>query len=96
MSNAPYVTTNKARWGLRMGDNKLIDEMIKDGLWDAFNNYHMGITAENVAERFNVTRQDQDEVGVASHIKLLKPLRAVLSKKKLFLLPLKVKRRCSC
>ena len=55
MSNAPYVTSNKARWGLRMGDSKLTDEMIKDGLWDAFNNYHMGITAENIAEEFNVT-----------------------------------------
>ena len=76
MSNAPYVTTNKARWGLRMGDNKLIDEMIKDGLWDAFNNYHMGITAENVAERFNVTRQDQDEVGVASQHKAIAAIKS--------------------
>ena len=66
MSNAPYVTSNKARWGLRMGDSKLTDEMIKDGLWDAFNNYHMGITAENIAEEFNVTREEQDEVSLRS------------------------------
>ena len=66
MSNAPYVTSNKARWGLRMGDSKLTDEMIKDGLWDAFNNYHMGITAENIAEQFNVTREEQDEVSLRS------------------------------
>lgn len=46
MSNAPFVTSGKARWGLRMGDSKLVDVMIKDGLWDAFNNYHMGITSE--------------------------------------------------
>ena len=50
MSQAPYLV-QKARWGYRMGDGKLVDEMIKDGLWDAFNNYHMGITAENVAEK---------------------------------------------
>lgn len=66
MSNAPFVTSGKARWGLRMGDSKLTDVMIKDGLWDAFNNYHMGITSENVAEKFGVTRQDQDEVSVRS------------------------------
>ena len=63
MSNAPFVTSGKARWGLRMGDSKLVDVMIKDGLWDAFNNYHMGITSENVAEKFGVTREDQDEVS---------------------------------
>lgn len=66
MTNAPFATTAKARWGLRMGDTKLVDIMIKDGLWDAFNNYHMGITSENVAERFNVTREEQDEVSVRS------------------------------
>lgn len=66
MSNAPFVTSGKARWGLRMGDSKLVDVMIKDGLWDAFNNYHMGITSENVAEKFGVTREDQDEVSARS------------------------------
>ena len=48
MSMAPFLLPS-ARWGARMGDNKMVDEMIKDGLWDAFNNYHMGVTAENVA-----------------------------------------------
>lgn len=66
MSNAPFVTSGKARWGLRMGDSTLTDVMIKDGLWDAFNQYHMGITSENVAEKFNVTREEQDEVSVRS------------------------------
>lgn len=65
MSNAPYLIT-KGRWGVRMGDDKLVDEMIKDGLWDAFNNYHMGITAENVAEKFNITREDQDKLATVS------------------------------
>lgn len=67
MSNAPYVTSAKARWGLRMGDAQLTDVMIKDGLWCAFNDYHMGITAENVAEEFGVTRQVQDQTAYASH-----------------------------
>ena len=49
MSAAPFVS-NDARWGARMGDKKLVDEMIKDGLWDAFNNYHMGTTAENICD----------------------------------------------
>lgn len=59
MSQAPYLVPN-GRWGQRMGDGKLVDEMIKDGLWDAFNQYHMGITAENVAEQWNITREEQD------------------------------------
>ncbi|WBW50273.1 acetyl-CoA C-acetyltransferase [Peptoniphilus equinus] len=65
MSMAPYILPN-ARWGARMGDAKMVDSMIKDGLWDAFNDYHMGITAENVAEQFNVTREDQDKLATAS------------------------------
>ncbi|MCM8711199.1 acetyl-CoA C-acetyltransferase [Clostridium sp. SYSU_GA19001] len=65
MSNAPYVL-NKARWGHRMGNGELIDSMINDGLWDAFNNYHMGITAENVAEKYSITREDQDRFAEES------------------------------
>jgi acetyl-CoA C-acetyltransferase len=65
MSQAPYLVPN-ARWGQRMGDGKFIDEMIKDGLWDAFNQYHMGITAENVAEQWNITREEQDAIGARS------------------------------
>ncbi|MDO5301143.1 MAG: acetyl-CoA C-acetyltransferase [Tissierellia bacterium] len=65
MSKAPFIS-NDARWGARMGDKKLVDEMIVDGLWDAFNNYHMGVTAENVAKEFNITRQDQDELAATS------------------------------
>jgi len=68
MSLAPYLSKN-ARWGARMGDVSLQDEMIKDGLWDAFNDYHMGITAENVAEKYGITRQMQDEFAAASQKK---------------------------
>ena len=65
MSQAPYLAP-KARWGNRMGDGKLVDEMIKDGLWCAFNDYHMGITAENVAEQWNISREAQDEFAATS------------------------------
>jgi len=65
MSCAPFVT-DKARWGARMGDVKLVDMMIKDGLWEAFNNYHMGVTAENINEKYGQTREEQDEFGFRS------------------------------
>ncbi|MCU0572858.1 MAG: acetyl-CoA C-acetyltransferase [Syntrophobacteraceae bacterium] len=68
MSAAPYALKG-ARWGQRMGDGKLVDLMILDGLWDAFNGYHMGNTAENVSERFNVSREEQDEFALASQQK---------------------------
>ncbi|QEK13287.1 acetyl-CoA C-acetyltransferase [Crassaminicella thermophila] len=68
MSMAPYAI-EKARWGHRMGDGKLVDVMIKDGLWDAFNDYHMGITAENVAEKYGLTREEQDKFAAASQNK---------------------------
>ena len=65
MSNAPYLLTDE-RWGARMGDKKVVDEMIKDGLWDAFNDYHMGMTAENIAEKFDLSREEQDELAALS------------------------------
>jgi len=68
MSAAPYLL-EKARQGYRMGDGKLIDSMIKDGLWCAFNDYHMGITAENIARRYGFSREDQDAVAFASQQK---------------------------
>ncbi|HPX70781.1 MAG TPA: acetyl-CoA C-acetyltransferase [Bacillota bacterium] len=68
MSLAPYYAPS-TRWGQRMGDAKLIDGMIKDGLWDIFNNYHMGITAENVAEQWGLTREQQDEFALKSQLK---------------------------
>ncbi len=65
MSQAPYIIP-KARWGLRMGDGVIVDTMVADGLTDIFNNYHMGITAESIAEHWNITRQEQDEFAVRS------------------------------
>jgi acetyl-CoA C-acetyltransferase len=68
MSASPHVLAG-SRDGFRMGDAKLIDSMIVDGLWDAYNNYHMGVTAENVAKANNVSRADQDAFAVASQNK---------------------------
>jgi len=68
MSNAPYAL-QKARWGYRMNDGALIDVMIKDGLWDAFNQYHMGVTAENIAERWKLTREELDQFALGSQQK---------------------------
>jgi len=68
MSLAPHVMLG-SRDGFRMGDAKLVDSMIVDGLWDAFNQYHMGVTAENVAQQFGVTRKDQDEFAAGSQQK---------------------------
>ncbi len=68
MSASPHVLNN-SRDGFRMGDAKLIDTMIVDGLWDVYNQYHMGITAENVAKKHNVSRAEQDEFAVASQQK---------------------------
>jgi acetyl-CoA C-acetyltransferase len=68
MSIAPHVL-NGSRDGFRMGDAKMVDSMIVDGLWDAFNQYHMGVTAENVAKEYAVTREEQDEFAVKSQNK---------------------------
>ncbi len=68
MSNAPY-TIPTARWGARMNDQKMVDVMVNDGLWDAFNNYHMGVTAENIVEQWGLTREEQDEFALASQLK---------------------------
>jgi acetyl-CoA C-acetyltransferase len=65
MSAAPFVL-DKARYGYRMSNGTLVDVMIKDGLWEAFNNYHMGITAENINEQWGITRAEQDEFGYRS------------------------------
>jgi acetyl-CoA C-acetyltransferase len=74
MSNAPYALKN-ARFGCRMGNSELTDLMIYDGLWDIFNNYHMGITAENLAEKYKISRQEQDEFSVKSQNKCEKAIK---------------------
>lgn len=68
MSMAPYAL-KKNRWGAKMGNDEVVDLMIYDGLWDVFGNYHMGITAENVAEKYSVTREEQDEFSAISQNK---------------------------
>ena len=68
MSAAPFASLD-ARWGARMGDKKMVDTMIKDGLWDAYNNYHMGTTAENINDIWGITREEQDAFAAASQQK---------------------------
>lgn len=75
MSAAPYALPG-ARWGCRMGDSNLTDIMIKDGLWDAFNQYHMGITAENVAEKWKLTREELDAFSFESQQKAEKAIKS--------------------
>lgn len=73
MSNAPYLLP-KARFGYKMGDSQIVDSLIKDGLTDAFSNTHMGITAENIAERWNISREEQDKFAVKSQNKTEKAM----------------------
>ncbi len=68
MTNAPYLLP-QARKGYRLGDGQIVDSMVRDGLWDIYNDYHMGITGENVAEKYGITREEQDEYAVNSHRK---------------------------
>ncbi len=68
MTNAPYLLP-QARKGYRLGNAQIIDSMVTDGLWDVYNNYHMGMTGENVAEKYGITRQEQDQFAVNSHRK---------------------------
>lgn len=74
MSQAPYLLRT-ARWGQRMGDGKMVDSMINDALWEAFNNYHMGVTAENIAKQWNITREEQDEFALQSQLKAEKAIK---------------------
>ncbi|MEE1948568.1 acetyl-CoA C-acetyltransferase [Pseudomonas alcaligenes] len=75
MSQAPYVMP-AARTGQRMGHGKLIDTMIQDGLWDAFNDYHMGITAENLVDKYGISREEQDAFAAASQQKAVAAIEA--------------------
>ena len=73
MTNAPYLL-DKARSGYRMGHGKIVDSMIQDGLWCAFNDYHMGITAENIVAEYGITREEQDQLSAESQEKALKAI----------------------
>jgi acetyl-CoA C-acetyltransferase len=70
MTNAPYLLP-QARKGYRLGNATIVDSMVHDGLWDIYNDYHMGITGENVAEKYGITREEQDEFALNSHRKAL-------------------------
>ena len=74
MTNAPYLLP-QARKGYRLGNAQIIDSMVQDGLWDVYNNYHMGITGENVAEKYGITREQQDEFAVNSHRKAVSAIK---------------------
>jgi len=76
MSAAPYLLP-KARWGYRMDmfEGSLVDAMVHDGLWEIFNGYHMGMTAENIAEKYGITREEQDELGVLSHKRAMEAIK---------------------
>ena len=91
MSATPFAL-DKARYGYRMNDGKLIDCMIKDSLWDAFNNYHMGITAENVAEKYGITREMQDEFAASSQQKCEAARKAGKFNDEIVPVPIKVKK----
>lgn len=91
MSLAPYLL-NKAREGYKMGDQKVIDSIITDGLWCAFNDYHMGITAENLAKQYNLSREQLDEFALASQQKASKAIENGVFKDEIVPLTLKTKK----
>src|ERR1043165_8661137 len=74
MTNAPYLLP-QARKGYRLGDAQIVDAMVHDGLWDVYNDYHMGITGENVAEKYGITREEQDEFALNSHRKAVSAIK---------------------
>ena len=92
MSAAPY-TLPDARWGGRMFDKKMVDTMVKDGLWDAFNNYHMGTTAENICDIWGITRQDLDEFAASSQAKTAAAQAAGRFDDEIVPVPVKVKKQ---
>lgn len=75
MSNCPYLLT-KARTGYRLGNGVLVDSMVNDGLWDKYNDYHMGVTGENVSEKYKISRDEQDEYAVNSHRKAIAAIKS--------------------
>jgi acetyl-CoA C-acetyltransferase len=91
MSQAPFASFD-TRWGARMGDKKIVDTMIKDGLWDAYNNYHMGTTAENVNDVWGITRQEQDAFAAASQQKAVAAIESGRFADEIVPVPVKVKK----
>lgn len=91
MSAAPYLISGKNRQGVKMGDQKVVDAMVHDALTDAMNDIHMGVTAENIAKKYNITREQQDEFGFASQQKALKAIEE--GKFKDEIVPIEIKQR---
>jgi acetyl-CoA C-acetyltransferase len=92
MTNAPYLLP-QARKGYRLGNGKVIDSMVHDGLWDIYNDYHMGITGENVAEKYGITREEQDEFAVNSHRKAVAAMKECRFKSQIVPVELPAKRK---
>ena len=90
MSNCPYIL-DKARFGYRLFDGKIIDAMVNDGLWDKYNNFHMGMTGEIVAERYDITRKDCDKFALSSHQKAARATESGKFKKEI--VPIEIKQR---
>jgi acetyl-CoA C-acetyltransferase len=92
MTNAPYLLQN-ARKGFRLGDQKVVDAMVHDGLWDAFNDYHMGTTGEIVADKYKITREEQDEYALNSHRKAVSAMNECRFKDQIIPIELPVKKK---
>jgi acetyl-CoA C-acetyltransferase len=92
MTNAPYLLP-QARKGFRLGNVEAVDSMIRDGLWDVYNDYHMGITGENVAEKYGITRAEQDEFAVNSHRKAISAIKECRFKSQVVPVELPTKRK---
>src|SRR5712664_3237605 len=92
MTNAPYLLM-QARKGYRLGNQQVIDSMVHDGLWDIYNDYHMGITGENVAEKYGITREEQDEFALNSHRKALAAIRECRFKSQIVPVEIAAKRK---
>src|SRR5882672_2332053 len=92
MTNAPYLLP-QARKGYRLGDGQIVDSMVRDGLWDIYNDYHMGITGENVAEKYGITREEQDEFAVNSHRKAVSAIKECCFKSQIVPVELPAKKK---
>jgi acetyl-CoA C-acetyltransferase len=92
MTNAPYLLP-QARKGYRLGNGQVIDSMVHDGLWDIYNDYHMGVTGENVAEKYGITREEQDEFAVNSHRKAVAAMKECRFKSQIVPVDIPAKRK---
>ena len=92
MTNAPYLLP-QARKGYRIGDAQIVDSMVRDGLWDIYNDYHMGMTGENVAEKYGITRAEQDEFALSSHRKAITAMKECRFKSQIVPIELPAKKK---